>query len=101
MKELYICRCEEVTEQEIKAALEDGACSLSGVKKRTTAGMGLCQGRTCRRLITNMIARHTGMSPADIEADTARLPVRPVLIESLLCQCPKDKKADGTLTEDK
>lgn len=90
MKDILVCRCEEVTEQAIREAIEDGACSLTGIKRRTGAGMGLCQGRTCRRLIANMIAQQTGISPAEVVADTVRLPVRPVQIDSLLRPCRPD-----------
>ena len=53
---VYICRCEEVTREEVEQAIRDGATTLTGIKKRTHAGMGLCQGRTCRKLIANMLA---------------------------------------------
>lgn len=91
MKPVYICRCEEVTEEEIRQAIAEGAASVTGVKRRTGSCMGLCQGRTCRRLIVNMIARETGKNPADIETTTMRPPVRPVTVEELL-----DEAGDGT-----
>lgn len=84
MKPVYICRCEEITEEEIRQAIADGADSVTGVKRRTGACMGLCQGRTCRRLIVNLIARETGRSPAEIAVATARPPVRPVTVADLL-----------------
>ncbi len=87
-----ICRCQEVTEKEIKEAIEEGAVSLNGVKRRTGAGMGLCQGRTCRRLIAAMIAQATGLAPADIEPATVRIPVRPVRIGTLIQEKDKDRE---------
>jgi NAD(P)H-nitrite reductase large subunit len=72
--DIIICRCEEVTQAEILAAIADGATSVKGVKIRTEAGMGLCQGRTCRRLITQMLAR--SRPPSDIYPPTIRTPVR-------------------------
>ncbi|MDR1933088.1 MAG: (2Fe-2S)-binding protein [Spirochaetales bacterium] len=72
--EIYICRCEEVTREEILAAIADGATTVKGVKIRTEAGMGLCQGRTCRRLISQMLARTR--PPSDIYPPTIRTPVR-------------------------
>jgi NAD(P)H-nitrite reductase large subunit len=72
--EIIICRCEEVTQAEILAAIADGATTVKGVKIRTEAGMGLCQGRTCRRLISQMLARTR--PPADIYPPTIRTPVR-------------------------
>ena len=43
-EELIICRCQEVTEKEILEAIADGATTVDGVKRRTRACMGLCQG---------------------------------------------------------
>ena len=76
---VFVCRCEEVTREEIEQAIRDGATTLSGIKKRTHAGMGLCQGRTCRKLIAGMLA--AGRDPAEILPPTFRPPVRAVRIE--------------------
>lgn len=84
MSEIHICRCEEVTEDEIRQAIAEGAASISGVKRRTGAGMGLCQGRTCRRLVASLIAAETGLSPGEIEPPTTRPPVRPITVDALL-----------------
>ncbi len=43
--DIIICRCQEVTRQEILDAIEQGATTVDGVKRRTRAGMGLCQER--------------------------------------------------------
>lgn len=42
-----VCRCELVTEAEVTAAVRDGARTLDGLKFRTRAGMGRCQGGFC------------------------------------------------------
>ena len=41
------CRCEVVTEGEVLAAIARGARTMDGVKFRTRAGMGRCQGGFC------------------------------------------------------
>jgi len=76
--DLIICRCEEITKGEIKAAIRNGIQTASGIKRVTRAGMGLCQGQTCQRLVTQIIAEELGQNPADIELTTARGPVRPL-----------------------
>ncbi|GAI83310.1 unnamed protein product [marine sediment metagenome] len=40
-----VCRCEEVSEEEVRQAIADGAKTLREIKMITRAGMGLCQGR--------------------------------------------------------
>ena len=82
-QELLICRCEEVSEEDIRKAVRDGADTISGVKRRTRAGMGLCQGHTCSKLIARIIAEETGKSPADILTSSVRPPVRPLPVRLL------------------
>ena len=47
--DIYVCRCEEVTVGDIKRAIAAGARSVRDIKVRTNAGMGVCQGMTCRK----------------------------------------------------
>ena len=81
MEDIIICRCQEVTRQDILDAIADGATTVDGVKRRTRAGMGLCQGKTCERLVAKIIAEETGRPMADILPPKSRIPVRPVKIE--------------------
>ena len=53
--EIYVCRCEEVTVGDIKRAIAAGARSVRDIKVRTNAGMGVCQGMTCRKNIERML----------------------------------------------
>ena len=78
--DLVICRCEEVTRAEIKDVIRTGMQTLNGVKRVTRAGMGLCQGQTCQRLVTQILAQELGVSPVDVEPMTARGPVRPLTL---------------------
>jgi glycerol-3-phosphate dehydrogenase len=54
-----ICRCELVTEAEILDAIHRpcGATTLDGVKRRTRAGMGRCQGGFCQPRIVEILHR--------------------------------------------
>ena len=78
-----ICRCEEVTAQSVRAAIAEGEPTLRGVKIRTRAGMGYCQGRMCGSLISRLIARQTGTPLDRIELDTPRPPVKPIPLSAL------------------
>lgn len=79
-EEVLICRCQEVTEQEILDAIADGATTVDGVKRRTRACMGLCQGKTCGRLVQRIVAQQTGQDPAEVYPNKSRMPVRPMRI---------------------
>ena len=63
-----ICRCEMITEGEIIDAINRplGAKSLDGVKRRTRAGMGRCQGGFCSPRVMEIIARERGMEISDV-----------------------------------
>jgi NAD(P)H-nitrite reductase large subunit len=75
-----ICRCEEVRRGEIRAAVREGATSVTEVKGCTRAGMGNCQGRICGELVARAIAQELGQpTPAGVEA-AGMLSVRPPLV---------------------
>ena len=48
MNQTIICRCEEVSLEDIQNTAIKYQCSAREVKLRTRAGMGYCGGRTCR-----------------------------------------------------
>ncbi|HET8628193.1 MAG TPA: (2Fe-2S)-binding protein [Thermomicrobiales bacterium] len=73
-----ICRCEEVALDAVLGAIAEGARSVNDVKRRTRAGMGLCQGIYCTGTIVALLAAETGQDPAAIPPMTARPPARPL-----------------------
>ena len=81
--DLLVCRCEEVSRAEILAAIDEGITTMSGLRRRLRIGMGLCQGRTCRRLLAQALAERLGEQPADVRPGTTRPPVRPVSLRAL------------------
>lgn len=82
-KDVIICRCEEVSLQEIEEAIAEGAVTIAEVKRITRAGMGLCQGEICRQSIAKLISKHTGRALKDILPPTFRPPVRVVKLKAL------------------
>jgi len=77
-EDLIICRCEEVTKKEILQAIADGARDLRGIRIRTRAGMGLCQGRSCERLVRKIISEELKINPKKLPTTTRRPPIRPL-----------------------
>jgi len=61
-----ICRCETVTEGQIIEAIKRGTCTLDGIKYRTRAGMGRCQGGFCTSRILKIMSRELGISVTEI-----------------------------------
>jgi len=63
-----VCRCEQVTEKTIRKALDRGIAvsSTDGVKRRSRAGMGVCQGTFCTSRVRELIADHYEISTDDV-----------------------------------
>ena len=63
-----VCRCEQVTEAEIRAAIRRpvGATTIDGVKRRTRAGMGRCQGGFCGPRVLEILSEELHLDPTQI-----------------------------------
>ncbi len=63
-----VCRCEVVTEAEIRDAIRRpvGARSIDAVKRRTRAGMGRCQGGFCSPRVMEILCEELRLSPLEI-----------------------------------
>jgi bacterioferritin-associated ferredoxin len=77
---VYVCRCEEVTEEEVRKMVRAGVTSVDGIKRATRAGMGLCQSKTCFVNIARIIHEETGIPMEEIEPMRIRIPVRPLKV---------------------
>ncbi|MBF2997444.1 (2Fe-2S)-binding protein, partial [Pseudomonas aeruginosa] len=71
-----ICRCEQVTRGDIERALEQGVQDIAGLKMRTRAGMGDCQGRMCIGYCSDRLRRATGRH--DVGWLRPRFPIDPI-----------------------
>ncbi|MEF9880179.1 MAG: (2Fe-2S)-binding protein, partial [Clostridia bacterium] len=63
-----VCRCEQVTEAEIRAAIRRpvGAKTIDAVKRRTRAGMGRCQGGFCSPRVLEILSEELGIDPTEV-----------------------------------
>jgi glycerol-3-phosphate dehydrogenase len=61
-----VCRCEIITEAEIRDAMDRGAHTLDGLKFRTRAGMGRCQGGFCTWRCMELLAEHQGVPITEV-----------------------------------
>lgn len=81
--DMIVCRCEEITVGEIRQAIREGARDLTGIKRRVRAGMGLCQGRTCEKLIRQILCQELNTIPQETGLKSYRIPVKPITFGSL------------------
>lgn len=51
-----LCQCREVSEGEVRAAINRGAVTVNGVKRRTGAMLGRCQGGRCEARIAALLS---------------------------------------------
>jgi NAD(P)H-nitrite reductase large subunit len=89
--EVLVCRCEEVTRKELREAIKNGGIDMDKLKRMTRAGMGLCQGRTCRKTVMQILAEELGVSVEELEVATFRAPLRPLEMKVLIS--PKEPPA--------
>jgi len=83
-KDTIVCRCEELTEQEVRDTIRRFKLrTVDEVKRLTRAGMGLCQGRTCEPLIRRIMAEEINKEVSEILPLTKRPPIQPINIKSL------------------
>ena len=82
-KHNIVCRCMEVTEEEIREAVRQGATTIDAVKRATQACFGLCQSKSCYNIIARIICEETGKSISEIYPMRIRIPIRPLKWESL------------------
>jgi bacterioferritin-associated ferredoxin len=78
-----ICRCEDLTLGELRQLIREGYTTLDEIKRIARAGMGQCQGRTCRALIEREIAAMTGMPIKEQPPAKFRQPSRPVKLSAI------------------
>jgi len=69
-----VCRCENVSESEVVQALHGAiaATSLDGVKRRTRAGQGRCQGGFCTPRVVEIISKEKGIGKERVVKSEAK-----------------------------
>jgi len=79
----FICRCEDITQEEIEQAIDEGYTTLEELKCKLRLGMGPCQGRGCLTLARRILCQKTGKTTEDITIPPSRPPVIPVSLGTL------------------
>ncbi|HEY8363934.1 MAG TPA: (2Fe-2S)-binding protein [Haloplasmataceae bacterium] len=71
-KDVIICRCEDVTLQEIHDLLEKGYTDFEEIKRILRIGMGPCQGNTCGQLVQREISKYLNVKLEDVKTQKVR-----------------------------
>ena len=88
--ETVVCRCEELSRNEIEEGIQYGGTNISTLKVMTRAGMGPCQGKMCWPSVARLIAAKQGSSVAEVGAVRVRPPIGCLEMENLLNELPLD-----------
>jgi NADPH-dependent 2,4-dienoyl-CoA reductase/sulfur reductase-like enzyme len=75
-----ICRCEEVTLKQLKAALADDTIELKDFKRMTRLGMGSCEGRMCGPAVVEMMRHRLNVPAEDVGCLKPRPSIKPVAL---------------------
>ena len=76
-RKLILCRCEDVTADDVEHAVAAGFQSIEEVKRYTGFGTGPCQGKECLVAVARAVARASGVPVAALRPFTARAPLSP------------------------
>ncbi len=74
----FVCICEDVTEKDLKLAIEEGFDDIETLKRYTTFTMGPCQGKLCSLTCTAIHAKETGLKFRETKRTTYRPPIQPL-----------------------
>ena len=72
-KRIIVCRCEDVTLDEIQSGIDLGYSSVDELKRLTGFGTGPCQGKECQSHVAHLVEAAGG----DLTHAAARSPARP------------------------
>ncbi len=80
MPKTLVCRCEDVTIEELFDAIERGHDDLESLKRYTGFGTGWCQGKSCVALCAKLLVDKGGDAALPI---TPRPPFHPTSLADL------------------
>lgn len=80
-----VCRCEDIIEEDVLEAIDEGYTDLEELRKKLRLGMGPCQGRVCIQLVMKILEEKTGRKISEIPFPTSRPPIAPVPLGTLAC----------------
>ena len=80
---VFICRCEDLTQEEIEQTIDEGYSTLEELKCKLRLGMGPCQGRSCLSLARRILCQKTDKTTEEIALPHSRPPVIPVSLGTL------------------
>jgi len=94
-----VCRCEDVTLRQLRAAAAVFGSDLRSLKMGSRAGMGPCQGRICQPAVWALARRQLGGDEATLPLPSVRAPVKPVRVTTMLATDALRSAGQGAASE--
>lgn len=82
-RDTIICRCEDITLQELHELINEGFTTIDEIKRISRIGMGPCRGSTCLELVAREIVKLTDKNMSDIKMPTNRPPISGIKLSEL------------------
>ncbi len=83
MSKVLVCPCEDVTDDDVRVAIEKGYRDIESVKRYTGFGTGICQGKSCLSAVAQILFKSGKVPRAGILPFTPRPPLYPTEISLL------------------
>jgi len=82
-KRTVVCRCEDITLEEIRHYISMGYTDLEELKRLLRISMGRCQGKTCLSIVMRELSMATGTPVSEMMPTTYRPPTVGILLGDL------------------
>ena len=82
-KRTIVCRCEDITKDDIIKAIDDGYIDIEELRKILRIGMGPCQGRVCIKLVMKILEKKMCRKISKVPFVKSRPPIVPVSLGTL------------------
>ena len=89
-KDIILCRCEDVSLEDVHNCLEEGYTTFEDLKRILRVGMGACQGNTCGLLVQREIAKYLNVPLKEVKTHTARPLIEGVKLKSIAEQAKNE-----------
>ncbi len=83
-KDIIICRCEDVTLQDLHDIMDEGYTTFEDIKRILRVGMGPCQGNSCSLLVQREIAKYVKKPLKEVQIQHTRPLITGVKLKSIV-----------------
>jgi sarcosine oxidase subunit beta len=81
LSKALVCTCEDVSVEDVCAAIEKGYCDIESVKRYTGFGTGVCQGKSCQATAARLLESRAGLARDKLAPFTPRPPFSPTALK--------------------